>query len=938
MATKSAPKKTPKQPASRKPTPTPAKPALKQLSFAFPFLRKGNGKSDASTRFTDEHDIYRLLAEREPSGTYLASSNGMWHGGIHVTEAGAGQSLDLDGGLRCIADGVLIAFRANKTYPVSKIAATDTGSPYEAPYSTGFALVRHTMEFPRDTKLTFYSLYMHLMSWDDYANFPKRQKPSYWPRQWLVTQYAQDKSVPGKNGQAPDPTQQGLRVRKTPSGVVAIGILPQGANIGIGKIETKNGKPWGQLTDLHGSSLYPQEAGAYVEPSSVIGGWVFLGQENGGPVVQETVEDTLFDQVVVVTDQAKPGDTPGIPIKAGDLIGHLGRYDSLNQRSSGARIAHIEVFCDDSIESFVEQGRAWVNQHGPRKEDWVALGLPSDPTILRIEPGTVLYQRAADNKFVQGADPQSRKTDHVQAYSLAELARNSERRAPEPRPNPDPGFPVSWWHVDGVNERGQPIDGWVRDFNHPGGGRVTREFAQKWIDFQCVSDAHDPAHTIFAETQAWVDHASGENVPDRASCSKLSPLMLKAYDALFTKGDGSRAADELCALSKTEREGYPWLMQAASRLIVKHESEWANPSKWKQLIVELEKRTGPKPQHEEEQKRIEKLAWWDEVMAGVSGFPGPEVFHIHPVAFVGNFFKGDTCACGCCLSKVFNRYRWIRQRRNHPPQTYYGPLYVGTKKLDKCTGWDDLIAKSKATEDEKAIVIAMSSNEGNMDAVQAWDWQTFSAGAMQKTVTPEGYGELPQQIWEFQNENPSLFEEIFGRCGWSIKQERGPRIYYSSSDTANEKITGQELYVFIKKGFQEADSGFPKESKPLASIAHAMINEEYQKKQVVDFIGRLHIAIDKKPSGYRNSASNFFLSRLGRALVLDHDVNAPGNVSTDLGTSINTLRARHTGLSADPAQWGDNREQYENELIQIYGPSRHMNSAVERYNHLRGLL
>ncbi|OXI18498.1 glycoside hydrolase family 19 protein [Burkholderia sp. AU15512] len=664
MATKSTPKKTPKQPAPPKPAPpkpapAPAKPALKQLSFAFPFLRKGNGKSDASTRFTDEHDIYRLLAEREPSGTYLASSSGMWHGGIHITEAGAGQSLDLDGGLRCIADGVLIAYRANKAYPISKLALTDNGLPYEAPYSTGFALVRHTMEFPRDTELTFYSLYMHLMSWEDYANFPKREKPSYWPRQWLVTQYAQDKSVSGKNGQAPDPTQQGLRVRKTPNGV-PIAILPQGAHVGIGKIETKNGKPWGQLTDLHGSSLYPQEAGGYVEPLSAIGGWVFLGQGNGGPVVQETVQDSMFDQVVVVTDQAKLGDTPGIPIKAGDLVGHLGRYDSLNQRSSGARIAHIEVFCDDSIESFVEQGRAWVNQHGPRKEDWVALGLPSDPTILRIEPGTVLYQRAAANKFVQGADPQSRKTDRVQVYSLAELARNSERRVPEPRPNPDPGFPVSWWHVDGVNEQGQSIDGWVRDFNHSGGGRVTREFAQKWIDFQCVSDAHDPAHTIFAETQAWVDYASGENVPDRASCSKLSPLMLKAYDALFTKGDGSRAADELCTLSKTEREGYPWLMQAASRLIVKHESEWANPSKWKQLIVELEKRTGPKPQHEEEQKRIEKLAWWDEVKSGVSDFPGSEVHHVNPIAIAANL-SGNNLVCKKCGSIITLTAEFLRK-------------------------------------------------------------------------------------------------------------------------------------------------------------------------------------------------------------------------------------------------------------------------------------
>ncbi|MDN7612970.1 hypothetical protein [Burkholderia cepacia] len=164
------------KPAPNKASPTleAAVAGLKQLPFAFPFLRNGQSKSETSSRFTDEREICRLLAEREPTGAYLVSRKGMWHGGIHVTEAGAGQALDLDAGLRCIADGVLIAFRANKTYPISEIAEVDGGSPYEAPYSTGFALVRHTMEFPRDTKLTFYSLYMHLMSWEDYANFPKR--------------------------------------------------------------------------------------------------------------------------------------------------------------------------------------------------------------------------------------------------------------------------------------------------------------------------------------------------------------------------------------------------------------------------------------------------------------------------------------------------------------------------------------------------------------------------------------------------------------------------------------------------------------------------------------------------------------------------------------------------------------------------------------------
>jgi len=83
--------------------------------------------------------------------------------------------------------------------------------------------------------------------------------------------------------------------------------------------------------------------------------------------------------------------------------------------------------------------------------------------------------------------------------------------------------------------------------------------------------------------------------------------------------------------------------------------------------------------------------------------------------------------------------------------------------------------------------------------------------------------------------------------------------------------------------------------------------KEFQKKQVVDFIARMRVALSKSPLGYANPASDFFQSRLGRALVLDHDVNAPANVSRSLKSAIDVLRSRHPGLSLDPYQWGDSR-------------------------------
>ena len=607
---------------------------LKPLPFAFPFVPRGQGHSQASAQFTDEHEIYRMLATRETGGGYLVSTAGLWHGGIHVTEGGIGQSLDLDKGLRCIADGVLIAFRANRTYAVSELAAAADSPAVHAPYSTGFALVQHTMEFPQGVKLTFYSLYMHLMSDDDYSNFPGREKPGYWPRVWVVTGSAKDRPATGPNGQIADPAQQGLRVRKThPHGDI-IGILPQGARVSIGN--KKNG--WGQLTDLHGASLYPRAAGGYADSSHAIGGWIFTGCENGGPVVRETIADLTFDRVVMPRNEDRSVTAQGVPMKAGELIGHLGRYDSLNRRTAGTRLAHIEVFCDDSILSFIEHGRAWINEHGAHKTDWTAVGLPWEPTMLRIEPGTMLYQRNPGNQFAPRADSLLEKTDAVQRYSLATLARTPQGRVKVDHPNPDPGYPVNWWRVHGVNALDRSVEGWVCDFNFPG-GRVTREFAQKWIDFRCLADDHDAAHTIFATVEGWAAYQKDMSSADTAGRSKLSPLMLKVYDALFTRGNGELAADELCKLSQSVRGGYPWLMQAASRLIVKHESEWANPAKWKQLISVLENTPGEDghAQQKAEQERIDKLVWWEEVKAGVPGFPEPEVFHINPIELVANF-------------------------------------------------------------------------------------------------------------------------------------------------------------------------------------------------------------------------------------------------------------------------------------------------------------
>ncbi|WP_429443927.1 glycoside hydrolase family 19 protein [Paraburkholderia sp. 40] len=872
---------------------------VKLLQFAFPFRRKGTGGAPAD--FIDEHEFHKLLGQ-EPSGAYSVSGKGMWHGGIHVTEAGAGASLDLKGGVRCIADGEVVAWRLDRTYPVSEIPAQNGQPAISAPYSTGFALVRHSMEFPKDRKLTFYSLYAHLQDFADYENDTHLARPKYWATRFEVTTCAQDRPAAGSGGQPAPAGQQGLRVRVSrPHGAVLC-ILPQGAQVSVGKREDG----WGQVRDASGVSPYPGTAGGVAHRAT--DGWIFLGAEHDGPVVREVMPDSSLDRVIVLSTPSEV-----VPIRAGELIGHLGRYDSLSRQTSGNRMVHIEVFCDDSIKSFIDEGRTWIRQNGAKVNAWKQLALPGEPTIQRIDSGTTLYTRHNE----EGAE--AGQTGVIEVFPLAALARGSTDRQYIETETGGDGDRWRWWKIDSADVRHQPIDGWVREENFAG-GRVTREFAQKWVDFQTLDDEHDPTHTMFATTNGFVDYAMGADVPDAGSLGKLSALMSSIYQALNLGGDPAQAADGLRNAAND-----PWTALRMSRLIIQHESEWANPDKWKQLIAAIEQRTGPKPEHVEEQKRIGKLVWWDAVKAGLADFPASNVFHIHPVGLVGNFLRAQTpCECGCCLQNVFKVTRY-----GHAPHTHYGPVFWGEVRLEKSKVLAEMRANGTVSESEYRIIVAMSENEGKIDAVQSYDSEIVTAGAMQKTVNSQGRGELAMQVAEFKVTNEADYHDLFETCGWTVEGtgESATMFYMHAELTQGKKLTGSPLKEIIRQGCSVDNFGKTVKNIPLAVIAHAITFKSFETKQLMDFIDRLReIVLPKIPRGYQYTIADYFQSDLGRAAALDQSVNRPGYVGRDLGRSLDVIRARHPGLSRNPREWGVDRSRYEREIADHYGNNREMSN------------
>ncbi|MBD9516108.1 SH3 domain-containing protein [Pseudomonas sp. PDM22] len=192
--------------------PAPAK--VHPLNWSHPFRDK-------------ENPILQLTKlSRAVAGFYPLGRNGLWHGGVHFDSGTAGV-LD-QSSVHCLADGEVVAYRIDSKYPTSthRLVPLQT---HEAPYATGFVLVRHRLQAPSveglqdaPPSLTFYSLYMHLQDWTTYQTDPQQPRPAFWRQRYRV------------KADALDPIRKGLNVRSSPNAKSSIvAVLEPGSEVRI---------------------------------------------------------------------------------------------------------------------------------------------------------------------------------------------------------------------------------------------------------------------------------------------------------------------------------------------------------------------------------------------------------------------------------------------------------------------------------------------------------------------------------------------------------------------------------------------------------------------------------------------------------------------------------------------------------------------------------
>lgn len=270
----------------------------------------------------------------------------------------------------------------------------------------------------------------------------------------------------------------------------------------------------------------------------------------------------------------------------------------------------------------------------------------------------------------------------------------------------------------------------------------------------------------------------------------------------------------------------------------------------------------------------------------------------------------------------------------------YGPIYSGTDKLGGSPEWASIAG---ITQQEKTIISAMCENEGNLNAVQSYDSEVITAGAMQKTMTAAGTGQLPVQIKKFKDQHPDEYFEYFEQEGWFVDDTgKNTSLYYQHPDfEGGLRLEGDQLKKALRKDCTEAmyTTQTTISCRPVSSMACAIALAPYVRLQIKDFAEQLREVVDAKLDGYTFKVGELFRSELGRAAALDEYVNRPKYMVIDVKLAVDKFFENNSAVSKDLSTWGARHAEYECQIVELYGENRpKMTDSLNRYKKLKGIL
>lgn len=427
----------------------------------------------------------------------------------------------------------------------------------------------------------------------------------------------------GERANDQEPTlapEKGLNVRKNGNGRrddPIVGVLPLGATF---RLESSTGTYCKLKEIVDGKDIAP------LSPDSAgnIQGFVHLGS------LESTRSAPEPNKVYVLP-------TPH-PIKAGELIGHLGHYQNENDRSP-QRLLHLEVFSCEDVPAFIAKSQAW------------AAGLPDEQkTLLKVHKNASKLIPHRDD--INASNPPKISdagttvgVDLIIPQSLLDgLPADSKLQENTTLPNSATPTTTRWWRLDNLlaDNDGNPISGWLAEQDLI----TTRHSPWEWEGYDFIQETGSPVGKATYFYEAWRRLTNEESANYRALVSQedQGPIKARLYDIIRPGGaKGLLTAQEIGpALAN------PWHAQSIAQLVTHYESEWYwKPDKWDELDPLMGHLPGidPNLNWASEKERIKKLCWWAE-MADKHGISDDgKAWHFQPVEVILSRKKHKHCFC-----------------------------------------------------------------------------------------------------------------------------------------------------------------------------------------------------------------------------------------------------------------------------------------------------